>query len=359
MNRPSRLIAAASILLASQCAAAPSDALQIRKSWDAAIQSWSAQARAATTPEARAKAIADRPDAATYARRMWQSIGTSLDQEWTLEPAAWFLIATRDIVTRSDNGATTATFAAESESIRKAVETHHLYSPELIPICMALANISDPRSLSILEKIESTNPDKKTQGVAALGIAMILNSLGDNPELTRKRLTYLRKAIINSSDVELGNTTVAKLAEDQLYQIRFLAKGRIAPDLIGADSAGRPIKLSDFQGKVVLIIFWSSTIPEADRVVEITANMVKKFADKPIVILGVNHDPLEKLRAMEGDGTVPWRNFSDPLNQLANKYRVGSWPTVYVLDGERRIHYTGTQGTFAELTADALLSEAE
>ena len=351
------LIALVSLLLVAEAPATPADAQRIQKSWEAAMATWAAQARAATTPEARDQAVAKRPDPASFAREMWQSIGTSLDQNWTLPPAAWFLMTTRGLVTKDADGSTKPTFATEINAIRKAVETHHLKSPNLIPMCMALATIGDPRALSTLEKIEAGHPDKKTQGVAALGAAMILKTLGDNPELARKRLTYLRKAIIESSDVELGNTTVAKLAEDELYQIRFLAKGRVAPDLVGVDAAGRPLKLSDFEGKVVVLVFWSSTIPEADRVVEITAEMVKKFHGRPLVVLGVNHDPLEKLRSMEADGTVTWRNFSDPQNKLGAEYRVGFWPTVYVLDGERKIHYVGTQGTFAELTAEALLPE--
>ena len=78
--------------------------------------------------------------------------------------------------------------------------------------------------------------------------------------------------------------------------------------------------------------------------------------DRPFVVIGVNHDPLEKLRAMEADGTVTWPNLSDPANKLAAEYRVGSWPLVYVLDGDRKIHYSGTPGSFAEATVDALLA---
>ncbi len=354
-----RLIAAFSLLLAADCLAGPADALKIKQSWDREMEAWSAQAAAATTPESRAKAIASRPDPAAFARKIWASIGTSLGESWTLEPAAWFLLASRGLVTENADGSTVPTFSTEIQAIRKAVEASHLKSPNLIPMCMALAALADPSSLSILEKIESGHPDKKTQGVAALGASMILKSLGDNAEISRKRLTYLRKAIIHSSDVEIAGTTVAKLAEDELYAIRFLAKGRIAPDLSGTDSAGRPLRLSDHKGKIVLLLFWSSTIHEADRVVEITAGMVRKFQGKPVVILGVNHDPLAKLRSMQADGSITWPNFSDPGNKLATEYRVASWPTVYVLDGERKIHYVGTQGTFAELTVEALLTETK
>lgn len=359
MKRLSHLIAAATLMLAAESIASPAEALKIQKSWNLAMENWSVNARAATTPEAQAKVIASRPDAAAFARRMWLVIGTALPEDWTLEPAAWFLQASRGQVTRNDDGSTVPTFAIESEAVRKSVETHHLKSQNLIPMCMALASEGDPRSLSILEKIEAANPSPKTQGVAALGAAMVLKNLGDDPELARKRLTYLRKAIINSSDVDLSGVTVAKLAENELYLIRHLAKGRIAPDLSGVDAAGRPLKLSEMKGKIVLLMFWSSTIAESDRVIQMTSAMANKFNGRPVVILGANHDPLEKLRSMEADGTVNWRNFSDPENKLANEYRVTSWPTVYVLDGERKIHYVGTQGTFAELTAEALLSDVK
>lgn len=359
MNRLSHLIAAVSLLLAIESTATPAAALRIQKNWDLAMETWSSEAKTATTPEARAKVIAKRPSATTFARQMWETISPALKQEWTLEPAAWFLLAAHGKITEDAKGSITATFTAEIEAVRKSIEAYHLKSPKLIPLCMALANLGDPRSLSILEKIESGHPDKKTQGVAALGASMILKSLGDNADITRRRLTYLRKAIIESADVELGTTNVAKLAENELYIIRFLNKGCIAPDLNGVDSAGRPLKLSDQQGKIVILLFWSSTIPEADRVVQITADMTQKFQGKAVVVLGVNHDPLEKLRSLEADGTVAWKNFSDPENKLATEFRVNSWPTVFVLDGQRKIHYVGTQGTFAELTAEALLSEAK
>jgi peroxiredoxin len=123
------------------------------------------------------------------------------------------------------------------------------------------------------------------------------------------------------------------------------------------DSAGRPIKLSDYQGKVVLVLFWNSMMEDAENVVHMTTETAKKLKDRPFAVIGVNNDTLEKLRKLEGADTVTFKSFSDPTNQLAEKFRVGSWPLVYVLDGERKIHYSGNPGSFAELTAEALLSE--
>ena len=71
----------------------------------------------------------------------------------------------------------------------------------------------------------------------------------------------------------------------------------------------------------------------------------------------MNNDTEAKLRSLEADDTVTWTSFSDPENKLAREYRIGLWPVVFVLDGERKIHYSGAPGSFAELTAEALLAE--
>jgi len=357
MHRLSCLILLSFLLAFSHATASPLDAQRIQKTYQLAMEKWALETRVAATPADQAKAWSSRPDPVPFARQMWDQIGQSLDQEWTLEPAAWFLRTTPGLVVTAANGSTTPLFAKENEAIRKSIETQHLSSLKLIPVCAALASNSDPRSLAVLEKIQAGSPDPKTQGVAALGAAMQLKTLGDDGEIMRKRLTYIRKAIIQSSDVELGGVTVAKIAEDELYVIRFLTKGRIAPDLVGVDSASRPLSLAANNGKIVILLFWNSNGPEAKHVIEITAALQTKFKGRPVAIIGVNNDPLEKLRALQADNTVTWQNFSDPENKLAREYRVGGWPLVYVLDGERKIHYSGAPGSFAELTAEALLAE--
>ena len=357
MKRLSHLIALFSLLTASGAMASPVDAQLVQKTYQLAMDKWALDMRTANTPDERAKTWSSRPDTTAAARKMWEQIGTSLAEEWTLEPAAWFLRNTQGLITTNPNGSTAPTFAKENDAIRKAVESYHMNSTKLVPMCMALVANQDPRSLAILEKLQASHPDKKIQGVAALGAAMQLKAIGDDPELMKKRLNYLRKAIIQSSDIELNGTTVAKLAEDELYIIRYLTKGRVAPDLTGVDSANRPLSLSANKDKVIVLLFWSSSDPDATRVIEITAAMEKKFRGRPFVVIGVNHDPAEKLRAMQADGTVTWPNFSDPENKLSGEYRVGSWPLVYVLDGERKIHYAGAPGSFVELTAEALIAE--
>jgi peroxiredoxin len=349
------LAAVFSLLALSPASATATDAQRIQKTYQLQMDTWTLEIRVASTPADRAKAWSNRPDATPAAREMWIAISTSLDQDWTLEPAAWFFQNTSGLLAKDAAGLPKPIFAKENEAIRNAIEKSHLSSPKLGPVCSALAISQDPRSLAILEKIQASHPDQKIQGIAALGAAMQLKALGDDGDIMRKRLTYLRKAIIQSSDAEINGTAVAKLAEDELYIIRFLTKGRIAPDLVGVDSGGKALSLDANKGKVIVLLFWNSNVVDAQRVVEITTAMDAKFKNKPFAIMGVNNDTTEKLRALQADGTVPWTNFSDPENHLASTYRVGNRPLVYVLDGERKIHYAGPPGSFVELTAAALL----
>ncbi|MFT3992044.1 MAG: redoxin domain-containing protein [Luteolibacter sp.] len=356
MNPRLTLIALASLAALGTAFAGPAEADRAEKSYQLAVDQWNQSVNAATTPEARAKAEEARPDATAAARQMWQSIGASLNEEWTLDYAAWFLQLTPNLRTTQPDGSTPLTFSKERATILSTVEAKHLQSAKLADFCYALTFSPDPRTISILDKIQTTNPDPKVQGIAALCYSISLKTLGDDGEIMRKRLTALRKAIIQSSDVELNGTPIPKIAEDELYIIRYLTKGRIAPDLKGVDSGDRPLSLSSHAGKIVVLMFWNSNMQDGTRVVEITNRLAEKFKDKPFVVVGVNGDSVETLRNLEGANTVTWRNFSDPTQQLAKEYRVTAVPLVYVLDGERKIHYAGGPGSFVELTAEALLS---
>lgn len=341
------LLAVALLSGISQLHASPAAAKLIEDSWNLANERWQLQLNAATSPEERAKLLEGRPLASNYTSRMWQAISPSLAQEWTLPYLAWLVPS---FVPDPAN-------AKQAELIFDTLEQTHLRSAKLIPVCIALTSVKHPRVLPLLEKIAKQNPDPKIQGVAALAASIQLKQLGDKAEIIRRRLAFLRTAIVNSSEVELTpGTTVAMVAEDELYTIRFLTKGRTAPKIEGTDSGGRPMKLSDYTGKVVILVFWKSTMPEAHKTIEITAETVQKFRGKPVVVLGVNQDTTEELRKLQADEIVTWPTFSDPTGTIAKDYRAASFPYCYVLNNKGAIEYAGPPGSFAEFTAEGLVT---
>ena len=55
----------------------------------------------------------------------------------------------------------------------------------------------------------------------------------------------------------LDGQTVAEKAEPELFGLRHLSVGSVAPDIEGQDQDGVEFKPSDYRGKVVLLDFWS------------------------------------------------------------------------------------------------------
>lgn len=352
------LVAILAMLHLPAQAGTPKQAEGVRTAYEASVKAWVLKMQLAATPEARAKEAAERPDPIASARRMWEVIQPNLSENWTIPHAAWLLRISPALVEIDGNGARKPVMAQAVATILETVEKRHLKSPELAPMCLALAAANQSKSLQLLEKIEKENPDKRVQGVAALAIAIMLKELSDEPEVMARRLTMLRKAIIESSDLEIEGSSVAKLAEDELYIIRFLSKGRVAPDLSGTDSGGKSMTLSSYAGKVVVLVFWTAQGENHDAVVAMVDQMRNRFTGEPFEVVGVNADPLETLRKMQASGEIKWPNFSDPEGKMALEYRVGFRPLAYVLDGKRKIHYVGPMGSFVELTAAAVLQEA-
>ncbi|MCH7225369.1 peroxiredoxin family protein [Haloferula sp. A504] len=354
-----RLIAALLLMLPTAMAGTPSQAEAVRTAFEKSAEAFQIRMKLAQTDAEREKLLKDRPDPLLAARRMWSVIGGSLDQEWTLEPAGWFLRVVGPLTEEGPEGQALPAMRDEAAKIREAVARHHVASKSLPSVCLGLVACGGMDELELLRRIAARNPDKEVAGVAALGVAMLAKAAADDPRIMRERLSMLRKAIIDAADVTIDGVSVAEMAEEELYIIMNLSKGATAPELDGVDSGGRPVKLSQHAGKVRLLIFWESTGAETDGLLEWVATLRRdeRFEGKDFEVIGVHTGPNAGLRKLQSSGQVDWPNFSDPDGKLAKAYRVGMRPTAYVLGPDRKIHYIGATGTFAELTAAAILSD--
>jgi hypothetical protein len=96
-------------------------------------------------------------------------------------------------------------------------------------------------------------------------------------------------------------------------------------------------------------------------------SLVKKLADKPFVLLGVNSDTdLKALKKTLEEEQITWRSFwngpegtGGPISQAWN---VQGWPTLYVIDhkGIIRHKYLGSPGDkVLDEAIEKLVAEAE
>lgn len=343
------------VIVTLPIAATDAQCVGLRADFQKRMELWSLSLKAASGGDAQRKIWAERPDAMAVAAKMWSTMQGQLAQEWTLDHAAWLLklVCSQKIEQNQEEAQQLRT--AIIQQTTAAVSSHHVRSTRIAPMCMSLLAVGDKSAMKLLERIDKENPSRKMQGVAALAVAYMLGNLGDDTKILQRRLTLIRKAIIESHDVKVENATVADLASDQLYVIRYLGKGREAPELTGVDVASKAIKLSDYRGKVVVLLFWNASMPECDVFLEVHRSMKEKLAGKNIEIIGVFSDADSSLRTLHAEKLTTWSNFTDADKKLAKAYRVNNFPTAFVLDGERKIHYSGAPGSFAELTAEALL----
>jgi peroxiredoxin len=344
------------LLFALHADASPAEAERIKRGFELAAETWGLRMKIATDPEERGKLMAGRPDPTASADELWRQIAPSLKEDWTIPYAAFFLDLTRNLTVLGADGNTGTAFSEERKRVLETFAANHTAKPGIAPFSIALAESGDPKSVPLLEKIMAENPDDATKGIAALGAALLLKNLGDAPEVMQKRLTYLRQAIIMASDQTVGGISVADIVGEELYVIRHLAKGRAAPDFSGADVSGRVIRLSELRGKTVVLLFWDAKSPEADRFIGLTNQMAVKYAGKPVTILGVTPESLDRIRELQADGSIRWNNLIDPADKLAKEYRVAVRPGALVIGPDGKIEYTGLPGSFAELTVDALLA---
>jgi peroxiredoxin len=343
------------LLTALRIHGSPAEADRISRTYQLSSESWELKMKLAATDAEKQALLAKRPDPTATAKELWRAIATSLTEDWTIPHAGFFLNHTRALTQSTPNGIAPA-FVEERKLIIATFSKHHLRKPGIGPFAIALADTATPEALPMLEKIIAENPDKATQGLAALGASMILRNLGDGPEIMSKRLTHLRNAIIHAADQKLGETSVADIAANELYVIKNLSKGRTAPDFAGTDVAGRNVTLSASRGKVTVVLFWDAKSTDTDRIIDFTNELVIKNTDKPVHVIGITPESLQRIRELQGDGSIRWNNIIDPAEKITGEYRVNSRPLVFVLDKDGRIEYTGLPGSFVDLTVDALLS---
>ncbi len=83
-------------------------------------------------------------------------------------------------------------------------------------------------------------------------VLLLINML---PRLESESGNRLLKAIAEKS-TEPSLKTAAQKALDQMAKQADFAIGKVAPEITGEDLNGKPIKISDFRGKIVVIDFW-------------------------------------------------------------------------------------------------------
>jgi cytochrome c biogenesis protein CcmG/thiol:disulfide interchange protein DsbE len=117
-----------------------------------------------------------------------------------------------------------------------------------------------------------------------------------------------------------------------------------APDFTLKDSMGRPVKLSDFKGKVVLLNFWATWCGPCKIEIPWLIEFEQQYKEQGLVVLGVSMDEegWEVVKPYVEKSKINYRVLigDDMTAQLYGG--VDSLPTSFMLDRQGRIASTHT-----------------
>jgi hypothetical protein len=135
-------------------------------------------------------------------------------------------------------------------------------------LCKTIVYSPSPRAGAFLTAVWQKNPniDVRVQGGYFLARYWHEQVKGDAARQAA-RAHFNQKAEKLFADLAAQNgsvkltalkppVTVAEAVEKDLFEIRHLGLGKAAPEITGQDADGKPFKLSDYRGEVVLLDFW-------------------------------------------------------------------------------------------------------
>jgi thiol-disulfide isomerase/thioredoxin len=154
--------------------------------------------------------------------------------------------------------------------------------------------------------------------------------------------------------------TIADAARSALHELHALAIGKVAPEIAGEDIDGRPMKLSDHRGKIVVLMFWATWCGPCMDLVPHEQTLVDRLKGKPFVLLGINGDnDREQAKRAVRQERITWRSWwnGGPTGPITAQYNVVGWPTIYVLDDHGVIRHKQVIEESLDEAADSLLKE--
>lgn len=145
-----------------------------------------------------------------------------------------------------------------------------------------------------------------------------------------------------------ANPACAALPLPELsHTLTTLKPAKAAKNFTLPDLDGKPHKLSDYRGKVVLINFWATWCPPCRREMPSMEHLQQKFKDQPFVILAVNQqeDPDQVFvftGQLEPSPTFPI--LMDRNSTVSNAWGVLGLPASFIVDQQGRVVYRAMGG---------------
>jgi thiol-disulfide isomerase/thioredoxin len=250
-------------------------------------------------------------------------------------------------------------FSHAGQEAAQLISADHLGDESLDSIFDVLSRSESDLALEILRAAYQSSPHLQVKWRAGFALAIALKTRAERRgwlDLSASRAdlaaaeSLFEETVVRCADLRYGRVNLADLARIELVEIRLLTVGRLAPEIVGEDVNGEPMRLSDHRGKVVVLSFWGNWCSLCRSMLPYERALVERMSGRPIVFLGVNSDAeVEVARSLEKKRSVTWRSWKDGGElhggAIARRWNVQGLPDIFILDEGGVIrHHVGPRG---------------
>ena len=332
-----------------------------------------------------AEAIPDTPDAEKKHDALWEKFDTRQAE----------LFAAAVDIAKTDPKSGTAFAAMEwvltvprayylpaGKAAMELVTVHHANNPKVGKIIAwvgyytpATAAASHPAATALIRAVAGQNTNRAARGQAAMALAWQVRKKFAEAEyqkaaeadaLAAEAEKAFEAIVKEYADcprlMKDGQRTLGQEAEQELFELRRLRIGKEVPDIEGEDLDATRLKLSDYRGRVNVLVFWASWCGPCMAMVPHERKLVERTKNQPFALIGVNGDPDRgKARQVAKKESMTWRSFwngrEGPHGPISRAWNVRAWPTVYVLDHRGVIRAKNVTEEDLDKVVDQLLKE--
>ncbi|HWE35031.1 MAG TPA: sigma-70 family RNA polymerase sigma factor [Isosphaeraceae bacterium] len=276
----------------------------------------------------------------------------------------------------------------ETSRAAEILARDHIESGALVPLYRQLGDpplALSPGGEALLRAGLGRGPGREARGRACLGLALLLKNRAaalrelrgpapdlllrftaeangidprDPEPLEEEAVRLFDRVVAEFADVPGDRGPLGDVARDERFRLRDLAVGRVAPEVEGRDVDGRPFRLGDYRGKVVVLTFSGNWCGPCRAMYPHERDLVARMAGKPFALLSVNtdEDP-EALRKSIATGEITWRCWWEGGADRPNcaRYRVRQFPTILVLGPDGVIRAKDVRGKALDEAVEKLV----